>query len=283
MSYQPVTQFGGVAGWAFLNRTLERQTDSFNNSAEFQREAAYFREKIGEITSAKELVADRQLLKIALGAFGLEDDLDKQFFVRKVLEEGTEDSNAMANRLVDTRYGELTDAFGFGSSDGYRTKLSNFANEITSAYETRQFEVAVGENDQSLRLALNFRREIANIASQDSSGDTGWYNVLGSASLRSVVEQAFNLPDEFAYLDIDRQISTLKEKARAEYGSDDISVFLATENVEDMVQNFLVRSDLTSQTAGVSGASAALTLMQQSGQSSAGSGTLEALFAALYS
>ena len=40
--------------------------------------------------SAADLVADRRLLKVALGAFGLEGEIDKKAFIRKVLEEGTD-------------------------------------------------------------------------------------------------------------------------------------------------------------------------------------------------
>jgi uncharacterized protein DUF1217 len=282
MSFQPVTPLGGVAGWAFLNRTLERQSESFANSPEIKRETAYFRDNISTVSSAKELVADRQLLKVALGSVGLQDDLDKRFFIRKVLEEGTDDPGAMANRLVDKRYAALADAFGFGSKDGYRTKLTGFGGEITAAYETRQFEVAVGDNDQSLRLALNFKREITDIAAGSATGDTGWYKILGTASLREVVEKSFNLPREFATLDLDRQVLTLKEKARVAFGSDEISLFQDPEKVENLVTKYLVRSEILGQSSATRGTSAALTILQQGAQQNVGSNTIEALFAALY-
>jgi uncharacterized protein DUF1217 len=282
MSFQPVTPLGGVAGWSFLNRTLERQSESFTSSPDIKRETTYFRDNIGSISSAEELVADRQLLKVALGSVGLEDDLDKRFFIRKVLEEGTDDPRAMANRLVDKRYVALADAFGFGSQDGYRTKLTGFGSEITKAYGIRQFEVAVGDNDQSLRLALNFKREMSEIVANSPAGDTGWFKILGTASLRDVVEKAFNLPREFATLDLDRQVLTLKEKSRAAFGSDDINLFKDPANVENLVQKFLVRTEIQGQSAGNRGASAALTILQQGSQQNFGSNTIEALFAALY-
>ena len=48
--------------------------DTFTKSIELKRDTEYFQEKISSITSAEELVSDRRLLTVALGAFGLQDD-----------------------------------------------------------------------------------------------------------------------------------------------------------------------------------------------------------------
>mgnify|MGYP000126734112 CR=1 FL=1 len=69
MSFQPVVPTSGLAGWRFLQATLQRQTEAFENSHEIKSNTAYFSEKIASVTSAEELVADRRLLSIALGAF----------------------------------------------------------------------------------------------------------------------------------------------------------------------------------------------------------------------
>jgi len=76
MSFTPVIPMTGYAGWAFLSRTLERQQESFVESGTVKRAAEYFRENIGKATTAEALVGDRRLLEVALGAFGLEDDIN---------------------------------------------------------------------------------------------------------------------------------------------------------------------------------------------------------------
>jgi hypothetical protein len=64
-------------------------------------------------------VGDRRLLEVALGAFGLDDDIRNRFFIRKVLEEGTTSpSRRFANRLSDKRYLALAETFGFGDRPG---------------------------------------------------------------------------------------------------------------------------------------------------------------------
>ncbi len=48
---------------------------------------AYFEANIGKVETAADLVGDRRLLKVALGAFGMDGEIDKRAFLRKVLEE----------------------------------------------------------------------------------------------------------------------------------------------------------------------------------------------------
>ena len=184
---------GGIAGWRFLQRTQATQQAAFEKGPELQKDIAYFTEKIGAITSAADLVADRRLLKVALGAFGMDSEIDKKAFIRKVLVEGTTDPKALASRLTDKSYARLSDAFGFGEAGGPNTADAGFATTITAAYKTHAFEVAVGDADNNMRLAMNFRREVAALAARGEDG-ASWYNILGSKPLRQVFEKAFGLP-----------------------------------------------------------------------------------------
>ena len=94
MSFSPVVPSGGYAGWTFLKRTQDRQQAALQADPVFKRDEAYFRAKIGSVTSAEQLVSDRRLLKVALGAFGLDADINNKFFLRKVLEDGTLSTDA---------------------------------------------------------------------------------------------------------------------------------------------------------------------------------------------
>ena len=69
MSYQPVVPAGGNLGWTFLKQTREAQQEAFDNSSIIARDTDYFRENIGKIQSAEELVADRRLLTVALSDY----------------------------------------------------------------------------------------------------------------------------------------------------------------------------------------------------------------------
>ena len=108
MTFQPTLPLGGVAGWQFLSRTLPTQKAAHAANTQLDRETQYFREKIGNITTAADLVADRTLLKVALGAFNLQDDLPNKYFIQKILEGGVLSTDSLANRIRRSRIGRIS-------------------------------------------------------------------------------------------------------------------------------------------------------------------------------
>ena len=261
MTFTPALPLAGYAGWVFLKRTAPAQQAALNAQPEIKRDETYFRETIGKINSAAELVADRRLLKVALGAFGLENDINSKAFIQKVLEGGTLQNGSLANKLADKQYQKLSAAFGFGDFKTPRNKLSDFPDKILSAYKTRSFEVAVGTQNDDLRLAMNAEREMAGLAAKSTtSNDARWYSVLGSPPMRRVFEKALGLPTAFSSLDIDRQLEVLKEKSKSQLGTDIIADFSDGATMEKLLRRFLIRSEAEAYRSQF-GASAALTLM----------------------
>ncbi len=260
--FQPVIPFGGFAGWSFLNRTLPVQQKAFDNDQVVARDVAYFEENIGSITNAKDLVADRTLLKVALGAFGLGDDINNKFFIEKILDDGTLSNDALSNKLSDKRYNKLAKAFGFGDFPIANTQLSDFSEKITAAYKNQQFEVAVGEQNENLRLALGVRREISELAGKNLQEDTKWFTVMGNPPLRKVFETAFNLPQSFATLDLDTQLKTFKEKTQNAFGDSGVSQFSSEDKQEDLIRLFLIRSDAQAFNLATNSSQTALTMLQ---------------------
>ncbi len=265
MNFAPVVPSGGLSGWSFLNRTMVKQRLAFDADPVTQRETAHFREKIGSIDNAEQLVADRRLLTVALTAFGLEGEVNNRAFLQKILEGGTLKPEALGNRLADKRYLEFARAFGFGDFPIPNTKKSDFADKILAAYGQRRFETAVGGQNSDMRLAMNARRELADIAGKRLSVDGKWLTALGSPPLRSLLQAAFGLPQTFASVDLDRQLVVLKDRASAFLDSSDPAGFSDPEKVEKLIRLFLVRSE--AQSSG-STTSPAVSILQgmQSGQ-----------------
>lgn len=268
MSFGPVIPVGGYAGWRFLQRTVEVQKETFVASAKMQRDEAYFRDRIGGISSAEELVADRRLLQIALGAFGLGEDIGNKYFIRKVLEDGVSERTALANRLSNKAYAEMASTFSF-SEDPPFTQREGFADAILAAYKTRAFEAAVGDSNDDMRLALNAQRELEKLAERNGSENTLWYAVLGSKPLRTVFERAFALPSTFGALDIDLQLRTMKSRAQSILGQSSITQFADPEQSEALIRRFLLMSDLQSGLSQNAPGAGALSLLR--GQGSAAS------------
>lgn len=261
MSFAPIIPSGGLVGWRFLERTYAAQTQTFNKGAALTRDTAYFEANIGAVSSAEDLVSDRRLLRVALGAFGLGDDINSTAFVKKVLSDGTINADALANRLTDTRYKEFSKAFGFGDFATPRTKLSTIGTEITTKYRQKQFEIAVGEQDDSMRLALNAKAELSALATSSGSNDTKWYTVMGNTPLRAVMEVALGLPDGFAQIDIDTQLSEFKSRAKTQLGITSLADLADPEKLNKLVDRYLLREQVNAGTSSYSAASIALTLL----------------------
>lgn len=274
MSFQPVIPVGGYAGWSFLNRTREAQQQAFESSATMTRDVAYFEENIAAVQSAEDLVADRRLLRVALGAFGLDEDINNKYFLRKVLEDGTLDAGALGNRLSDKRYYEFSKAFGFGDFDTPRTVLSEFPAEISNAYKERQFEIAIGNQDQNMRLALGLDRALNEITGKDTTDDGRWYLVMGQPPLRQVFEAALGLPSSVGALDLDQQLTAFRDKANTRFGDGEVAQFADATKREDLVRLFLLRAEVQGSNATAAGNSVALSLLQNASGAGGLSGLL---------
>lgn len=260
--FLPVVPISGLAGWRFLQQTYDSQSNAFNQSATVQRDTDYFHENIAKIESAEELVSDRRLLSVALGAFGLQDDIDNRYFIQKLLEEGTENLDALANRLADARYQSMAQAFGFGPGETVQVTTVGFAEDIVKKFQSNGFEVAMGAQDDSLRIALYAQRTLQTLAEADSSTNAKWFTILGDPPMRTVFEKALNLPASIGQIDIDQQLDIFKERANSVFGSSDVDRFDNNENIQDLVTKFIARDQIDGFGAGLSPTSVALTLLR---------------------
>ena len=82
-------------------------------NAQVSREATYYRETIGKITSVDEFLDDQRLYAYAMKAHGLEDMTYAKAFMRKVLESDLSDPDSFVSKLVDQRYQAFAKAFNF--------------------------------------------------------------------------------------------------------------------------------------------------------------------------
>ncbi|NRA98524.1 MAG: DUF1217 domain-containing protein [Rhodobacteraceae bacterium] len=263
MTFQPIVSGGGLIGWSFLQRTRVAQEAAFENSGPISREVAYFTENIAGVQTAEDLTSDRRLLSVALTAFGLEDDINNTFFIRKVLEEGTIAPDSLANRLSDKRYLELSKAFNFDLTPP-STQLSDFGQRITELFQTRGFEAAVGQTDPDMRLALGLERELATVTGRDLSDDGMWFTIMATPPLRKVFEAALRIPVSVGTLDIDRQLTIFRERAAATFGVESVREFSAPEQIEELRDRFLVTSTTQQQINPLVPGAGALTLLQAS-------------------
>lgn len=282
MPIAPTIPTTGLLGWNFLQNTIDRQQETFNRSPDIKRDLDYFNENAGSVETLDDLMGDRRLLSVALGAFGLGEEINKGAYVRKMLAEGADEPTAFAVRLANTDYLALASNFQV-DSEGNLAISDTLKSLVNDAYQERQFEASVGEVDNSMRAAMNFQREIGTYAGQGLSEAAGWFRIMGSQPMREVIEGAFNLPSEFSALDIDRQREILADKSQQLFGDRSIDVFTDLEKVDKVINQYLLREQIENGGANsFSPQSAALSLLTSAAGGGSGLGS-EGIFNLLLS
>lgn len=265
MSYfRPAIIVSGYSGWRVLEKTEPKQRETFEKSPGLLRDIEYFKENISKAKTAEDLVKDRRLLTVVLGAFGLGDEINKRGFILRILEGGTDADDSFANRLNEPRFKAMAKALGYGNIAGPKIELNSFQDDIISRFKSLEFERAVGDVDSDMRLAMNFKREILAIAQTESVDRSGWLQAMGQLPVRTLLSTAFGFPDAVAQLDIDRQVEMFEAKAQDLYGDKSAAVFLDPENVEDVIRRFFLFQQMKSGPNASTPGAAALTMLQTS-------------------
>ncbi|MDP0928150.1 DUF1217 domain-containing protein [Paracoccus onubensis] len=144
------------------------------------------------------------------------------------------------------------------------SQMTDSAEKVATAYVDREFESRIGQSDESLRLALNARREIARIAEAGRSDRANWFELLSNPPLRQVFQGAFGFGPYMASLDVDRQADEFSKAARRVLGTDSFKDIAGEETTERLLRTYLARSQ-TSDSFAVNRYSAALTLLANPG------------------
>jgi hypothetical protein len=145
-----------------------------------------------------------RVYRYAMRAFGLEDMTYAKAFIRKVLSEGIDRKDAMANKLVDPRYRELAETFNFARYTTATTSFSRTQQGTVDRYVRQTLEVDAGQTNEGVRLALYFQRAAPRATSA--------YALLADRALLKVTQVALGLPASTGALDIDKQAELISKK-----------------------------------------------------------------------
>ncbi len=240
MTFQPFVLGTGLAAWSLLNSTLSSQKAAFNSKSVTQSDTRYFKDVFAALNTPTDIVSDRRILRVVLGAYGLSDDIENRHFIKTVMAEGVADQSALANRLSDRRYRSLARDFDFSRSPPAHKGAIGLAEKTVEAYLAQSFEIEIGKSNADMRLALGFKRSLEEVAQASGSNNTAWYQVLATPPLREVMQTALGLPSEFAQLDIDEQHQRMMDKASQVFGTSIISELSRNENADQITRRFLV-------------------------------------------
>ncbi|MEM6579411.1 MAG: DUF1217 domain-containing protein, partial [Pseudomonadota bacterium] len=222
--------------------------------------------EIDTIQGPSDVVLNFDVQKATLDFFGVGrgNNIDNLGFLQSVLGSDLSNPQSVAALSPDKRLLAFAEAFAFNPGTSEQRYPDGFADFIVRQYQDRQFEVAVGESDVNLRLALSLDRELTAIGNQPVSNDAKWFQILGSPPLREVFQSAFNLPSEFAAIDIDQQLVDLKARASQAFGTDDVRQLIQPDTLDELRRRFLALSQINAQIGSQTAQSAALALLQNS-------------------
>lgn len=234
-----------------------------NNQPEVKANVDYYKANAGNVKSPDDLLKNRKLLSVALGAYGLESQVGSKALLRKLLTEDPEATTSLAQRMSDTRYLSFAKAFASLRNDGGAAiaKAENIGS-VVAAFQQTQYEKAVGRSDTAARQALYFSR-----VAPKATGSI--YQVLSDKTLGAVVREAYGLPAATAALEVKQQISQLKAKGF------DYTKLADEKYVKTLITKFLASQDASGAPTGsdedlvVAGSAAAAKAMLTGSVSSA--------------
>lgn len=256
--YQPVIPLSGNGGWKFLQSTYDRQMQSLSNSPQVKADRSYLIEKFSEPVTTDAFLNDKRLLRVALTSFDLGGEEWKRGFIDKVLKEVGNPESTFLARLNNPKYTAFANAFK--PVNGKITITPEALDKIAAEFNKSTFETAVGNVDDSMRLALNYQSDIKSLMGNGSSETAILYRLLGDVPVRTVLETSLNLPTEIRKLPIERQAELLKTSLQ-KLGLNDVKDLAEPEQVDKMIKRFHALQSVRDGAANYSPAANALTLL----------------------
>jgi hypothetical protein len=181
------------ASYNLVVRSLSASLTRVAQQTDVSRDAAYFRDNIGKVTSADDLLNDQRLYAYAMKAYGLEDMTYAKAFMKQVLESDMTDASSFANRLSDKRYRDFATAFSFGTSASVAQSDSQ-TDEMVGLY-TATMAKQVDAIDADTQY---YNQTIGKITSAD--------DLLNDDKMRDYVLSAFGIDDSNFSRDTIKQV-----------------------------------------------------------------------------
>lgn len=209
-----------------LDKTLARTADQ----PDVARATEYYKANIGSVKSVDDLMKNDKLYRYVMKAYGLEDMTYGKALMRKVLEGGIDDKDALANKMTDPRFKALATAFNFPTFGASTTITDAVEKDTVDAYMRQSLEQSAGKDNEGVRLALYFQRKASSVTSA--------YGILADSALLKVAQTALGLSELTSLQDIDQQAKTIN-------GLMDIVDLQDPAKVQKFIEKFTAKYDAT--------------------------------------
>ncbi len=216
--------------------TQKTMFDSASETAELaEEEVLYYRERLGEIETVDEIVADPRLVEFIAISEGLTYEDLADGVLGLLLRSDLDDETSYANSFDDVRYQKIAGSFSFDAlgriqqSSATGVQSERGLVETENLYVTQSIEEEAGETEVGARLALYFARMAPTI--------TSVYELLADEALGQFTRTTLSLAEETASADIDKQAQLIESRLEIQDLQD-------ADKVNEMISRFLVLYDL---------------------------------------
>lgn len=244
-----ISGLGSPTALRLIDATRDRQIEMLRDDPTNKRAEEAFLERIGQITTPKELIEDFEVYSFVMRAFDLEDQIFGKGLIRKMLESDPVEPSSLLNRLTDSRFREMHLALGFTTEEGPQTPdltSDTFKSAIIDRFYDRQFINTNDEQNSTVGTVLEFRAKAGTLNS--------WFAVLKDKKLTNFFQVALGLPSEISALDLDVQKKLFEAKF-------DLADLADPAERERLITRYTAISDVTNP-QGFSANSAAVSILQ---------------------
>ncbi|MBU0740415.1 MAG: DUF1217 domain-containing protein [Alphaproteobacteria bacterium] len=173
------------------------------------KKAEVYQERIQSIDTVKELLADRDVIDVVIGAYGLDPEDVTDDFLKQVFASDLSDPKSFVNQQPDSRWAELVASFNFDANGNLTRETIGTVQqrgetlETVNKYLRQTLEETEGASNEAVRLALYFERTAPNI--------TDAYGLIADDALMAVFRTTFGFSDEFSNMDVDQQARIIND------------------------------------------------------------------------
>lgn len=193
-----------LARFQQLARNLPVASDRVARLPDVERETRQYLATIGTIKSIDEFLSNDRAYQYAVRAFGLEDMAYAKAFLRKVLTDGIDQPDALANRLTDPRFRDFAETFNFARYGAATTSFTRTQQGTVDRFVRQRLEIDAGRSDEALRLALYFQRKAPTVNTP--------YALLADRALFRVTQVLLGLPNSAAANGVDKQADLIAKR-----------------------------------------------------------------------
>lgn len=173
------------------------------------KKAEVYQERIQSIDTVRELLADRDVIDVVIGAYGLDPEEVTDDFLKQVFASDLSDPKSFVNQQPDSRWAELVASFNFDANGNLTRETIGTVQqrgetlETVNKYLRQTLEETEGASNEAVRLALYFERTAPNI--------TDAYGLIADDALMAVFRTTFGFSDEFSNMDVDQQARIIND------------------------------------------------------------------------